>query len=94
MLFDLGCKCTYVERDVYKKNGWEEELLSRPCPACGKTDRVRLISAPARTVYLWGDTPWTTYDYGLGQHITSRKDRDEKMKALGLRQLETGEIPK
>ena len=63
----------------------------RFCPCgCGAP---RVISAPARTAFRWGDTQWSgRYDRGLGTTIRDEKHRKELMKRRGLRELQPGEV--
>lgn len=63
----------------------------RVCPCgCGAD---RLISAPAKTAFRWGDTKWDgRYDKGLGTTLRDENHRRKLMEAKGLRELEVGEV--
>jgi putative FmdB family regulatory protein len=66
-----------------------EDRAVCPC-GCGAK---RLISAPAKTAFRWGDTKWDgRYDKGLGTTLRDENHRRQLMKAKGVRQLEDGEI--
>lgn len=79
-LYDFDCDCGVFE-ELVKSSIYETE-----CPACGELCH-RLISAPAKTASLWGDSPFGingTYNRGLGTRITSRKQEDAICKERGL----------
>ena len=60
------------------------------CP-CG-CEAPRVISAPAKTPYGWGDSKWDgARDNGLGTTLVSKKHREAVMRAKGLRELQPGE---
>lgn len=59
----------------------DEKVLK--CLNCGSSMR-RLFSLPALTGDARMTQGWNYFDYGLGQHVTSKADRDRKMKAKGL----------
>lgn len=63
---------------------WDRKEV--PCSTCG-APATRLVSSPARTATLWGDTPFGInghYDRGLGTRVTSFKHTDKILEQRGL----------
>lgn len=87
-LYEYKCACQRVEL-VRKYERRDDEVL---CGLCGGL-LVRLVSAPAKTVWSWGDTPWDGYhDRGLNMKLRDRKHREQVMAARNLREVEDGEV--
>ena len=79
-LYDFDCACGVFE-ELVKSSQYETE-----CPSCGELS-PRMVSMPAKTSALWGDSPFGingTFNRGLGTHITSRKQEDRICKERGL----------
>ena len=54
---------------------------------------ARLVSAPAKTPWSWGDTVWDGYhDRGLNVTLRDKAHREAVMASRGLREVEDGEV--
>lgn len=80
--------CTRTGERIEALRRYEDRRLC-PC-GCGAK---RLISAPAKTAYKWGDTKWDgKYDRGLGVTLRDENHRKQIMSSRGLRELNNGEV--
>ena len=80
--------CTRTGRYIEAIRKYEERAVC-PC-GCGAK---RIISAPAKTAYRWGDTKWDgKRDKGLGIILRDENHRKRVMAARNLRELDDGEV--
>ena len=85
-IYEYDCKTSGLRIEVLRK-----PLDRHVCPCgCGAP---RVISAPAKTAYRWGDSKWDgSLDRGLGTRLVSKKHREAVMAQKGLRELQEGEV--
>ena len=80
--------CTRTGRYIETIRKYEDRAVC-PC-GCGAK---RIISAPAKTAYRWGDTKWDgKRDKGLGITLRDENHRKRVMAARNLRELHDGEV--
>ena len=85
-IYEYRCRVAGKRVEVLRKY---EERGFCPC-GCGAP---RIISAPAKTAYRWGDSKWDgAVDRGLGTRLVSKKHREAVMASKGLRELQEGEV--
>jgi putative FmdB family regulatory protein len=85
-LYEYNCRRTGLRVEVLRK--YDDRTF---CP-CG-CNAPRIISAPAKTAFRWGDSQWDgRYDRGLGVKLRDRAHREHLMAERGLRELQPGEV--
>lgn len=85
-IYEYQCQRVGYRIEAIRK--YEDRAVC-PC-GCGAT---RLVSAPAKTAYRWGDTKWDgKRDKGLGVTLRDENHRKQVMAARGLRELQDGEV--
>lgn len=85
-LYEYNCAKTRHRVEVLRR--YEDRKVC-PC-GCGAP---RIISAPAKTAFRWGDSQWDgRYDRGLGVKLRDRAHREHLMQERGLRELQPGEV--
>lgn len=87
-LYEYACLDGHLSTHLRK---FEDRDTVSNC-ACGQPVS-RLVSAPAKTAWSWGDTRWDGYhDRGLNMKLRDAKHREQVMKARGLREVNDGEV--
>ena len=87
-LYEYACQDGHLSTDLRK---YEERDALSVC-RCGHP-LSRLVSAPAKTAWSWGDSKWDGYhDRGLNMTLRDKKHREQVMKSRGLREVNDGEV--
>jgi putative FmdB family regulatory protein len=87
-LYEYACKDGHLSTDLRK---YEDRDAVSNC-RCGHP-LSRLVSAPAKTAWSWGDSKWDGYhDRGLNMTLRDQKHREQVMRQRGLREVNDGEV--
>lgn len=80
-LYEYRCTNKACEIDVFEQFKPIEERKNGKCPQCGKKGSLKISKCKTIIDFREG------FDPGLGQYVSTKRERDELVGANGLRRI-------